>query len=86
MIRNELDKNKIDYQLKKVEYYEKEKTNGEITLFNKTTEFEYQKEFRIVLFNDESKPLKIQIGSLKDYAVVFTADVIDTMKIVRNYE
>ena len=85
-ICKELDNNKFDYQLKQVEYYEKEKTNGEITLFHKTTEFEYQKEFRIVLFNDKSKPLKIQIGSLKDYALVFSVDVIDTMKIVRNYK
>jgi hypothetical protein len=83
LICEELDKNKIDYQLKQVEYYEKEKTNGEITLFHKTTAFEYQKEFRIVLVNNESKPLKIQIGSLKDYAMVCTVDVIDTMKIVR---
>jgi hypothetical protein len=83
LICNELDKNKFDYQIKQVEYYEKEKINGEISLFHKTTEFEYQKEFRIVLFNNENKPKKIQIGSLKDYAEVFKVDVIDTMKIVR---
>lgn len=83
LICNELDKNKFDYQLKQVEYYEKEKINAEISLFHKTTEFEYQKEFRIVLFNKENKPKKIQIGSLKEYAEVFKVDVIDTMKIVR---
>jgi hypothetical protein len=83
LICNELDKNKFDYQLKQVEYYEKKKINGEISLFHKTTEFEYQKEFRIVLFNKENTPKKIQIGSLKDYAEVFNVDVIGTMKIVR---
>jgi hypothetical protein len=83
LICNELDKNKFDYQIKQVEYYEKEKINGEISLFHKTTEFEYQKEFRIVLFNNEIKPKIIQIGSLKDYAEVFKVDIIDTMKIVR---
>lgn len=86
LICSELDKNKFDFQIKLVEYYDKEKINEEISLFHKSTEFEYQKEFRIVLFNDESKPLKIQIGSLKDYAEVFKVDVIDTMKIVRNYK
>jgi hypothetical protein len=83
LICNELEKNKFDYQMKQVEYYEKEKMNGEISLFHKTTEFEYQKEFRIVLFNNEIKIKTIQIGSLKEYAEVFKVDVIDTMKIVR---
>lgn len=83
LICNELEKNKFDYQMKQVEYYEKEKINGEISLFHKTTEFEYQKEFRIVLFNNEIKIKTIQIGSLKEYAEVFKVDVIDTMKIVR---
>lgn len=83
LICKELDKNKFDYQMKLVEYYEKEKINGEISLFHKTKDFEYQKEFRIVLFNNENTPKKIQIGSIKDYAEVFKVDVIDTMKIVR---
>ena len=83
LICNELDKNKYDYQLKQVEYYENEKINGEISLFYKTKEFEYQKEFRIVLFNNENTSKKIQIGSLKDYAEVFKVDVLDSMKIVR---
>jgi len=82
LICDELDKRKLDYQLKKVEYYEKDKINGEITLFHKTTEFAYQKEFRIVLYNNERIPIKIQIGPLIDYAKIFKVDVLDTMKIV----
>lgn len=83
LICNELDKNKFDFQIKQVEYYKKKKINGEISLFHKSTEFEYQKEFRIVLFNNENTPKKIQIGSLKDFAEVFKVDILDTMKIVR---
>ena len=44
-------------------------------------EFEYQKEFRIILYNREIEPKIIQIGSLKDYADVFHVDALDTMGI-----
>ena len=83
LICNQLDRNKFIYQIKQVEYYDKEELNGEISLFHKTTEYEYQKEFRIVLFNNGNTPIKIEIGSLKAYAEVFKVDNIDTMKIIR---
>ena len=83
LICNQLDRNKFIYQIKQVEYYDKKEINGEISLFHKTTEYEYQKEFRIVLFNNGNTPIKIEIGSLKAYAEVFKVDNIDTMKIIR---
>ena len=80
-ICNELEKKSFDYSTKQVEYYEKDKINGEINLFNKSKEFDYQNEFRIVLYNNEMKPKIIRIGSIKDYAEIFEVKALETMEI-----
>lgn len=80
-IIKQLDSQKISYKAKLVSYYEKTELNGEISLFDKPSEFEYQKEYRIVLYNNESKPIKIKIDSLKEYSSIFKSDSIEKMKI-----
>jgi len=77
----ELNKKDISYRAKLVKYYEKTELNGEINLFDKPSEFEYQKEFRIALYNNQSKPIKIKIDSLKEYSSIFKSDSIEKMKI-----
>jgi hypothetical protein len=47
-------------------------------------EFEYQKEFRIVLYNNEMAPKIIRIGSLKEYAAIFPVDALDTLEVKWN--
>lgn len=59
-----------------VDYYDKHKVNGKINLFQKPHEYEYQKEFRIYVKRDQITPLVFKIGSLKDFAHVFTSDMI----------
>ena len=78
---DELEKLKMDYRTKQVEYYEKDKINGEISLFNKMKNFEYQNEFRIVLYNDEMEPKILQIGSIKDFAEIFPTSALDTLEV-----
>ena len=80
-VQKELDKLNISYKFKPVKYYEKKELNGEISLFDKPSEFEYQQEYRMVLYNNNSKPIKINIGSLKEYSSIFKIDAIDNMKI-----
>ena len=77
----ELENIKMDYQTKQVQYYEKDKINDDISLFHKQKEFEYQKEFRIVLYNDEMKPKIIRIGSIKNYAEIFPISALDTLVV-----
>lgn len=77
----EIKKKNISYRAKLVKYYEKSELNGEINLFDKPSEFEYQKEFRIVLYNNQSKPIKIKIDSLKEYSTIFKSKSIENMKI-----
>ena len=76
----EIEKQDIYYRAKTVKYYEKDKIHGEITLFDKSTEYEYQREFRIVLYTDEIKPITLKIGNLSEIAELFEINAIDDMK------
>ena len=80
-ICDELEKIKMDYRTQQVEYYEKDKVNGEISLFHKMKEFEYQNEFRIVLYNNEMKSIILRIGSIKEYAEIFPVSALDTLEV-----
>lgn len=61
-----------------VKYYDKHLISGELDIFHKSNEFEYQKEFRIVIKNDEQNPIKIQIGSLKGISQIFESKELET--------
>ncbi|AWM14620.1 hypothetical protein DI487_12655 [Flavobacterium sediminis] len=80
-IENELKKNNLKFIHGFVDYYDKEEVSREITLFEKPLEFEYQKEFRFYIENDEIKPIKIQIGSMKNYAEIFKIEDILELKL-----
>lgn len=70
-----------------VDYYDKKEYNGKLTLFQKPLEFEFQKEFRFYLASDETKPIILNIGSMKDIAKIHnTKDIIDTLQLVPQNE
>lgn len=62
-----------------VKYYDKHSINGELDLFYKSNEFEYQKEFRIIIENETQTPIKIQVGSLKEISEIFDTKDLDTL-------
>lgn len=80
-IENELKKNNLKFSHGFVDYYDKEEVSKEITLFEKPLEFEHQKEFRFYVENDKIKPIKIQIGSMKDYAEILKIEDILELKL-----
>lgn len=80
-IENELTKNNYMFHHGLVDYYNKDEVNRKITLFEKPLEFEYQKEFRFYVENDKIEPIKIQIGSMKDYAAVFKIEDVLSLKL-----
>ena len=65
-----------------VDYYDKENISKNLSPFEKSLEFEYQKEFRFYVENDKVEPIKIQIGSLQDYSELHTMDEIMEIKLV----
>lgn len=81
-IKSELKNNGFDFRHGFVNYYDKDKINNkELTLFDKPEEFEYQKEFRFYVHNNNLEPIKIQIGSLKDYAEIIETKDLTVLKI-----
>jgi len=67
--------------MRMVNYYDRKKVNRKIGPFDKPSEYEYQKEFRILLYRDAMDPYLIQIGSLKEYAMIFESKAIDNIKV-----
>jgi len=81
-IKSELTKQDYKYSHGFIDYYDKQKTtNLKLSLFQKPNEFEYQKEFRFYVENDKLKPIKIQIGSLENYAEIYTAETMSELKL-----
>jgi len=83
-LTSEIEKLNMAYKAKPVEYYDNEKTNGQINLFQKIQEYKYQNEYRVIVQNNSQEPIKISIGSLKDYSEMFALDSLDDLKIVAN--
>lgn len=73
-IEQELKNSKLKFRHGFVKYYDANKTNGEITLFQKPLEYEYQKEFRFYVERDSIEPLILNIGSLKDIAEIYESN------------
>jgi hypothetical protein len=65
-----------------VEYYNKYEVNGTISIFHKTSEFEYQKEFRFYVDRDEISPLIFKLGSLKEIAEIIPSKSIIQLKAI----
>lgn len=59
-----------------VQYYDKNQINGQITILQKPSEFEYQREYRFYVNRDSVLPLSFRIGSLKDIASIHTTDLV----------
>lgn len=82
LIENELRKLKIKFIHDFVEYYDKDKVNREINLFEKPNSFEYQKEFRYYVDRPSTQPYVFKIGSLIDIAELHSTQlIIDELKI-----
>lgn len=84
-IESELKANKFNFTHGFVDYYEKDKVSKHLSLFEKPKEYDYQKEFRFYVENSELKPIKIQIGSLKNYAeIIETKNLAELRLNIKN--
>jgi hypothetical protein len=64
-----------------VKYYDKSTYSGELTLFHKSLEFEYQKEFRFSVENSVLEPIILNIGSMKEYSEVLKIEDAIQMRL-----
>jgi hypothetical protein len=74
--------NQLNIETGFVNYYQKDKYFGEVSLFQKSDEFSHQKEFRIVIENRTNDVVKFSIGGLEEIAEVFTTDILDELKYI----
>jgi len=79
-----LDELGYKYKTGIVSYYDKNKVNRNINLFEKPNEFMYQKEFRIFIENDKNEPISFCIGSIKNQAQIFEISVLKDLEYVNN--
>lgn len=82
LIENELKRQGLKFRHGFVNYYNKEEKNGILNLFEKPNDFEYQKEFRFYVENDDIQPICINIGVLKEKAELITME--DALSIQLN--
>ncbi|MCG9791216.1 hypothetical protein [Flavobacterium algicola] len=82
LIEEKLIELKVKFRHNFIKYYDKDKVNRTISLFEKPLEFEYQKEFRFYVERKSEKPFSFSIGSLKDIAEIYIAiDIVNTLKL-----
>ena len=67
-IFTQLNNRNIAYSHNIVKYHNYTKNNHTLTIFDKPHNLAYQKEYRIIAYTDLEEPLKLEIGSLKEYA------------------
>ena len=68
----------IELRSQKVHYYNELNNQNKLTLFDKIKAFEGENEFRFLFETDGSNILKLNIGSMKDYAkIINTEDIIN---------
>lgn len=80
-IEKELKRQGLKFHHGFIKYYNREEKCGNLTLFEKPNEFEYQKEFRFYVENDNLEPICINIGSLKDKAELITMEVTASIRL-----
>lgn len=81
-IESQLNLSGLKYNKNFVEYYDKNDINGHITVFQKPSEFEYQKEFRFYIERNDILPLILKIGDLRDIAEIFSAKDIFELQLI----
>ena len=76
-----LDKLKLKHSFGKVEYFDEENHKGELHYYHKRSSLGYQKEFRIHLERHSTRPFKLKVGNLKEFAVICHSDTLEYLKI-----
>ena len=78
--RKALNKLSIEFDSGKIEYQDFSKYSGKKNLFQKSLDYSYQKEVRILLYTGLNIPFKFSIGNIEDIAQMFSSDHLKFMK------
>jgi hypothetical protein len=67
---SELNNCKYYFERATISYYDQTENQENVSAFHKTSEYEYQKEFRYLIKGNTKQPLRLKIGSLTDIAEI----------------
>lgn len=70
-----------EYSRKPVTYYNPKEYDGDLTLHHKNHEFNYQKEYRILIVPTDNKPIKIHLPGLKNISTIVKTETLNGLKI-----
>lgn len=70
-----------DFHREKVRYYDSGNYNGDLTLHRKDIRYEYQNEYRILIYPTNNNPIKIPLKGLKEISAVVETSKLKNMKI-----
>jgi hypothetical protein len=79
-ISQKLNDCKLSWKADIVEYIDIDQIHGEYGFFKKPKSYEYQNEYRFLISSDNEKPIKLSIGSIKDFSILLTADEIKSLR------
>ena len=80
-IVEQLKAKRIEYTMRHVIYNDYKSFSGKLGLFSKPDLFKHQNEYRILLYNNTSEALPIQIGNIESYAHLLPVSKIDNAVI-----
>ena len=80
-ITKALDEKKLPAYFSSVKYVDKSDFEGELSIFNKFKDYEYQNEYRIHVINTKDEPIFLKLGSLEDIGVIIPSAVFKEMKV-----
>ncbi|HBF21699.1 MAG: hypothetical protein CMI36_14915 [Owenweeksia sp.] len=66
---------------KKVTYYDPKELDGEISLFHKQDSFQYQNEYRILVYHLATPSSKLKLSGLKEISAVIETKHLKTLRI-----
>jgi hypothetical protein len=69
-----------------VEYPDFKTYSGDVSAFQKSSDYAYQREFRIAVYPGATGPIQLQVGSLEDITtpILLLEDITTSLQIVRN--
>ncbi len=73
----------LGIQGKKVSYYDPKEVDGEISLFHKDDRFQYQKEFRILIYQLTTPSSTLNLPGLKEISTVIETKHLKTLRIMK---
>jgi hypothetical protein len=73
--------NRFEFRFKPVEYYDPKIPRDSLELHQKDEYFDYQKEYRLMLFTKTVGPIKLSLPGLKKVCSVFKSDEIEQLQI-----